>query len=520
MNPAGQRRAGLLLPLSACATSTSWGIGDIGDVARASHWIAGAGMSVLQLLPLNAMADGQHSPYSAISAMAIDPIFIRVPDVPEFAAIGGLSALSAEQGTELARLQASARVDYEGVRRLKEDALARAFVRFLEAGWRKNTARAQSFQRFLHTEGWWVDDYALFRALHERESRRPWTEWPENLRRRDPQALSTAASELERDVLWHQYLQWVAAVQWRDARSATAAEGIRLFGDLPFMVDGESADVWAHQEEFMLDASVGVPPDAFSATGQDWGMPVYRWDVIAALYDGYRVDHVVGFYRTYARPNDGAEPFFTPAREDDQMATGQCTLAILLEAGAEIIAEDLGIVPDFVRASLARLGIPGFRIFRWERQWDLPGQPFRDPVGYPALSVAASGTHDTEPMRVWWEQAQVDEREQVSVLPTIQRLTGGRGLHQMPDETTVRDVLLEALYASGSNLLLVPAPDVFGWSTRINQPATISDDNWTFRLPWLLDRMDDVTEASACQAKLRVWGNQYGRTISQPPPRP
>ena len=125
---------------------------------------------------------------------------------------------------------------------------------------------------------------------------------------------------LPTSVLFRQYIQWIADEQWRRARAAAGERGVKLFGDLPFMVDGDSADVWARQSDFDIEASVGVPPDAFSATGQDWGMPAYRWDVIArqdfrwlrdrarrsaALYDGYRVDHLVGFYRTYSRPRNG-----------------------------------------------------------------------------------------------------------------------------------------------------------------------------------------------------------------------
>ena len=177
------------------------------------------------------------------------------------------------------------------------------------------------------------------------------------------------------------------------------------------MVDGDSADVWARQYQFRLDASIGAPPDAFSDHGQDWGMPVYRWDGIAGehfrwlrersrrgadLYDGYRVDHLVGFYRTYGRPRDGGEPFFTPSVEAEQVKLGEHVLALFRDAGAEIIAEDLGTVPDFVRESMARIAVPGFKIFRWEREWHTSGQPFRDPAVYPQVSVAASGTHDTE----------------------------------------------------------------------------------------------------------------------------
>ncbi len=299
-----------------------------------------------------------------------------------------------------------------------------------------------------------------------------------------------------------------------------------IYGDLPFMVDGDSADVWARQQHFRLDASTGVPPDAFSATGQDWGMPVYRWDAMAIedfrwlrerarrsadLYDGYRVDHLVGFYRTYGRPKDGGQAFFTPADERTQIALGEKVLDIFRQAGAEIIAEDLGTVPDYVRASLARLGLPGFRVFRWERHWHAEGQPFRDPSEYPKISVATSGTHDTQPLVVWWQLASEDDKHKIDDLPTIQRLTGGAGLASAADEPAVGDVLLEAIFASGSNLMLLPLQDVFGGRDRINEPAKVSDDNWRFKLPWPIDRLQDVPEARERQETLRRWAGKYGR---------
>ena len=229
------------------------------------------------------------------------------------------------------------------------------------------------------------------------------------------------------------------------------------------------------------------------------------------LYDGYRVDHLVGFYRTYGRPRGGGEPFFTPADEGAQAALGERVLHVLRQPGAEIIAEDLGTVPDFVRASLARLGIPGFRVFRWERDWHLEGRPFRDPSEYPPVSVAASGTHDTEPLATWWERASVDDRAKVSELPTIQRLRGGTALTSARYDPVVRDTLLEALFASRSDLLLTVVQDVFGWRDRINEPATIADSNWTFRLPWPSDRLSDVPEASERQSMLRTWAIRHGR---------
>jgi 4-alpha-glucanotransferase len=520
---AGRRRSGLLIPLFACPSSASWGIGEIGDLPAVTAWLAAAGQRVLQLLPINEMAPEQQSPYSAISAMAIDPLFISLGAVPEFAALGGEAALGAAERQLLESVRRAPRIQYADVRRLKQSALRSAFARFHEAEWCRDTERARRFKSFLSEQAWWIEDYAIFRAIHAHEGEKRWTEWPEALQRREPSAIDRARRELWRDVIFQQYLQWLADTQWKDARADL--HGVELFGDLPFMVDGDSADVWARQDQFHLDASVGVPPDAFSATGQDWGMPVYRWDVIGAqdfrwlrersrrsadLFDGYRIDHLVGFYRTYARPHHGGDAFFTPSEQRDQEWLGERLLGLFRSAGSEIIAEDLGTVPDFVRGSLARLGVPGFRVLRWERYWHAEGQPFRDPADYPPVSVATSGTHDTEPLVVWWERASDDERQRVNAMPTVQRLTGGAGLLGA-SESQVRDVLLEALFSSGSNLMLMPVQDVFGWRDRVNEPATPDAGNWMFRLPWPSDRLNDAPEARERQATLLRWAERYGR---------
>jgi 4-alpha-glucanotransferase len=531
----GRRRAGLLIPLFSCPSTASWGIGEIGDLEPLTAWMAAAGLQILQLLPLNEMAPGQQSPYSAISAMAIDPIFITVPGVAEFTALGGEAALSAEDRETLAAVRRAPRVAHQQVRQLKQRALRASFERFLEVEWRSGSERDRALRAYVSEQAWWLEDYGLFRAVHAREHERAWTEWPESLQRRDPLAVDRARRELADEVLFQQYLQWLAGTQWLEARQRT--HGVALFGDLPFMVDADSADVWVRQHQFRLDMSVGAPPDAFSATGQDWGMPVYRWDALAAedyrwlrergrrgadLFDGYRVDHLVGFYRTYGRMKEGpagggdagakaAAGFFSPADEPAQRALGETVLDLFRSTGAEIIAEDLGTVPDFVRASLARLGVPGYRVFRWERRWHDEGRPFRDPSEYPARSVAASGTHDTEPVATWWDQAPNEERVQVSNLPAVQRVTGGADIASRPFDATVRDALLEVLFASGSELLLVPVQDAFGWRDRINEPATVSDGNWTYRLPWAVDRLDDFPEARERKDQLRAWSDTYGR---------
>jgi 4-alpha-glucanotransferase len=521
-----RRCAGVLIPLFSCPSTASWGIGDIGDVAPVTAWLAGAGHRVLQLLPLNEMASGATSPYSATSAMAIDPIFIRTTDVPEFAAIGGETALSPADRESLEIARRSPRVEYRLIRGLKDAVLAAAFERFHEQEWGRGTARAAALGNYVEQQAWWLDDYALFRAIHRREQARRWLQWPDPLRRHDTEAIEQARQELAAQVQYYQYVQWLADSQWQAARASAAAHGVELYGDLPFMVDGDSADVWGRQDQFFADVSIGAPPDSFSETGQDWGLPAFRWDKVEAddfnwlrarsrrtgdLYDGFRIDHVVGFYRTYARPRDNRAPFFTPGDEAAQLRLGERVLSVFRESGVPVIAEDLGTVPDFVRASLARLGVPGFRVFRWERHWRVEGQPFREPTEYPPVSVAASGTHDTEPMATWWERALPEERLQVNDLVTIQRITRGEGLHTARYEPGVRDVLLETLFASGSDLLLTVLHDVFGWRDRINEPGTVTDTNWTFRLPWPSDRLHEVPEALERQAALRTWASRHGR---------
>ena len=519
------RRAGLLIPLFSCCSTTSWGIGDIGDIPSVTGWLADAGARVLQLLPLNEMAPGQQSPYSAISAMAIDPVYLRVTDVPDFEAAGGEEALDDSDRLALSRARSARQIDYTAVRQAKRAALRCAFNRFYCDEWQRDSARARALRAFVCQQAWWIEDYSLFRAVHARESERPWSEWPPDLQARDPMAIDRARRELTREVVFYQYLQWLAAMQW--ARAREQARGVALFGDLPFMVDGDSADVWARQEQFSLDVTVGAPPDAFSVHGQDWGMPLYRWDVMerddfrwlrqrasrsADLFDGFRIDHLVGFYRTYGNPRDDRRPFFTPPDEASQRALGERLLAVFREPGAEIVAEDLGTVPDFVRASLARLAVPGFRVFRWERYWHTDGQPFRDPVEYPPASVATSGTHDTEPLATWWQHAPVDDRRKMARLPTIQRLGRGHDLNTAPYDPDVRDVILEALFASASDLVVLPIPDLFGWSDRINKPATVDDKNWTYRLPWPIDRLHEIPQARERQERLRAWGQGYART--------
>lgn len=494
-----ERRAGILLPLFSLRTSRDWGVGDFGDLPAFCRWLAGAGHSVLQLLPIMEIGAQETSPYGALTAFGLDPLYLDVEAVEDFAAAGGVESLSrsARECLDLARIAPGC--DYGRIRHAKHEALALAFAHFERAEVASGSRRAAALQAFIEAEGWWLESYVLFRALLDLHEGQPWTAWGPRFRTpAAPQTLRDVTPAVTRARRYHAWVQWMLALQWVEARRAAAAAGVRLYGDVPFMVSVESADVWQRQDEFRLDATVGAPPDEFSAGGQDWGLPVMRWDVMAErdygwwrarcrraadLFDGVRLDHVVGYYRQYERPASG-DPAFRPADEPAQRVLGERLLGVARESGAglDLIGEDLGSVPAFVRESLHRLAVPGFRVLRWEHDWGR----FRDPRNYPEGSVATSGTHDTSPLATWWEEEMTPEsRAALAVVPAFAKLAECGAAFDPP----VHRILLEGLYDAASRLVILPFMDAYGGRERINIPSTVQDSNWSYRIPFALDDM-------------------------------
>ena len=297
---------------------------------------------MVQILPINEMPPIERSPYSAMSAMALDPIYISLPQVVDFAGLGGeLAHRRAPTGRRCSALRQSTAHRYVDVRPLKERWLRRSFERFLRLEVSRGTPRAAAVRRVhRRTKPGGSTSTRVFRALHALARRTAvapvaGTAGPRRRRSDRPRHAATLRSEIR----YRMYLQWIAAEQWADAKRL--AWPVRIFGDLPFMNSADSPDVWARQHEFRFDATIGVPPDAFSETGQDWGLPPWRWDVMAttdfawmrararryaALYDGFRIDHLVGLYRMYIRPIDKTLPaFFEPGDEPAQIRLGETT---------------------------------------------------------------------------------------------------------------------------------------------------------------------------------------------------
>lgn len=519
--PARRRVAGVTIPLFSIRTARSWGIGEIGDLPVFAQWMKEAGIRLLQILPLGEISGGETSPYAALSAFGIDPMYISLADVADLGSDVQEALERArlhrpearDQGDAgyglLSRARASQGVDYAAVRALKHHALEAAFARFYEHEHLSGSPRAAALRAFARENEAWLPDYALFRALKDAHEGVAWWEWSQALRDRKPRALAEARVKLAKETLYYEYVQWIAHVEWYDARARLRAMGVEIMGDLPFMVGRDSADVWANQGEFRDDAGVGVPPDAFNEEGQDWGLPPYFWEVMRAndfawlrrrarytgsLYDRFRIDHLVGFFRTYMRENDKrvdangklAPGFFDPEGAEVQRAHGERVVSAMKEAGretgAELVAEDLGVIPSYVRPTLAKLEVPGYKVLIWEKE----GDKFHDPAEYAPISVACFGTHDTDPVAVWWETRDEAERKAILAMPGLAEREAELGEKFTP---AVHRALLDLLNGSGSDLVLFLIQDLLGGKERINTPATMGPHNWSYRLPKTVEEM-------------------------------
>jgi 4-alpha-glucanotransferase len=507
----------VLLPLSALRRRDGWGCGDLGDLAPFGRWAARAGLHVVQILPVTETTGLDPSPYSGASTFAIDPVYLDLDACDDFIDSGGRAALPAPLLAELATIDAGRTIAWTRVRALKAAATRRAFEHFLRSEWEPGTARAQALREYMSAQKAWLDDYTLFAVLHA-HYHKSWLDWPEELRQRRPEALAAARATYALPIVEQAWLQWQLERQWQEARAKLADLGVGLMGDLPFAPSMDSADVWSNREVFRTDLTVGTPPDQFSEIGQDWGLPAYDWDYLketdfawmraraaraGAFFSAYRVDHVIGLYRTFVREEKNAPGRFSPAEEAAQIANGEAVLTVLGEAG-EVIAEDLGAVPKFLPASLEKLDLPGYKLLRWQKPFD--SEDFLAPSTWPVSSVSTNGTHDTDTSAEWYDGLADGDRMALARLPGLELFAE----HPQFDDA-VRDALLAALYAAPSELTLTPFQDLFGHRERVNVPGTESDDNWIYRLPVTIDALEQDAEAIA---RLRMLAVRSGRASS------
>ena len=514
------RLSGVLLPVFSLRSRSDFGIGDFGALPSLFEWMHAARQRMLVMLPLLPTLPDDASPYATRSAIGLNPFFIDLSRVPEFDELGE-AALSEDERQNLERARTSPRIRYDLVFPLKRAALRRAFERFEELEWKTTSARAAQFRRYLEEHRNWLDSFSLFCAISDTRGNQAWWEWPEGLRTAHPTPLAAERERLSSEVLFRGWQQWIAETQWREVRKAARDHQVLLCGDEPFIIAQDSRDSWAHQNILRRDARLGVPPDEFSAVGQDWGLPYFDFEAMkengfawlrarasrtADYYELRRIDHAVGYFRQWIRDEKDPKGRFLPADEAQQRAQGE-QLFRLLSGPAGIVAEDLGVVPDFVRETLTRLGIPGYRVLRWEREWQRDPGVFRNPHDFPKLSLATTSTHDTETLREWWETCPAHEREAV-----IRDYPEVRNLPNAPEyNQATRESLLAAAESSGSDLCVIPWQDAFGLKDRINVPGSISHDNWTYRIEQRAEELLVHEDSRATAALLARLSEAAGR---------
>ena len=479
------RSSGILLHPTSLAGR--FGIGDLGPEAyKFVDFLAAAGQRIWQVLPLGPTGYGD-SPYQLFSAFAGNPLLISLDQL----VVEGLLTDQELAGTP----QFSAdHVDYGRVIRFKLPLVRKAYERF-QTNWKRPDDLADFRARNSH----WLDDYTLFMALkaaHGGEA--VWSRWEPALAARRPGALRECRKDLEKDIEAHEFAQYMFYRQWRSLHNYARNLGIRIMGDLPIYVAHDSADVWANPGLFQLDAAgdpavmSGVPPDYFSATGQLWGNPIYRWDSMEktgfrwwierlraafAQVDLVRLDHFRGLEAYWEVPAGE-----TTARNGRWVkGPGAALFEALGEAFGElpIVAENLGVITPEVETIRTKFGFPGMAILQFAFGKD-PQAPDFKPHNYPRDRVAYTGTHDNDTTVGWWSSAGAGDSTRTSEEVAEERDFTRRYLQT--DGSAINWAFIRALVASVADTVLFPLQDVLGLGSeaRMNTPA-VASGNWRWR---------------------------------------
>ncbi|HEY4102999.1 MAG TPA: 4-alpha-glucanotransferase, partial [Polyangiaceae bacterium] len=406
MNPFSERCSGILLhPTSLPGPH---GVGDLGPMAhRFVDFLARAGQRYWQMLPVGPLGGGA-SPYDSPSAFAGSPLLISLEVLRDH----GL--LEASEIQDPGRFASGRTARYSAAMRFREKRLRKAFGRF---ELRQDESAHREFAEFVERQRAWLPDYTLFRALKASNGGAPWTTWPNDMKQREPAALSRARRDLDKEVRYHEFLQFEFARQWSALRGYANWRGVKLLGDVPMFVAHDGSDVWANQAIFQLDQHgerrvvAGVPPDYFSADGQRWGNPLYDWNALRETgyswwisrfkttlerFDAVRLDHFIGFHRYWEIPGSSQsarDGRFVAVPGEDFFEKVKAALGTL-----PFIAEDLGLLTPEVAELRDRFELPGMRVLEFafvDTSRDY--QPHR----FPKNTVVYTGTHDNDTVVGW-----------------------------------------------------------------------------------------------------------------------
>jgi 4-alpha-glucanotransferase len=481
------RSSGILLHVT--SLPGRFGIGDLGPSAyEFADFLSAAGQKLWQVLPLNPTGYGD-SPYQCFSAFAGNPMLLSLERLQEQGLL---------QESDLAHSPAfpEEAVDYGPVIAFRTGALRRAAQVFFADGSRADRA---AFDRFCESASAWLDDYALFMACKDVHRGAIWTSWDPQIRQRDAQAVSEWSRKLASEIKAYKYWQFEFFQEWERLKNYCQQRAIRLMGDIPIYVAHDSADVWAHPDLFHLDDQgrptvvSGVPPDYFSATGQLWGNPIYRWELLAAdryqwwierfrgslaLFDMVRLDHFRGFEAYWEVPATEA----TAMNGRWVKGPGESLLSALQNAFGElpIVAENLGVITPPVEKLRKQFGLPGMSLLQFAFGTDPQGPSFR-PHNYSRDLAAYTGGHDNDTTVGWWSSSGAGDSTRTPE-DVRKEHAFARAYLNFNDDSEINWVMIRAVLASVADLAIVPFQDVLGLGTeaRMNLPGKVSG-NWKWR---------------------------------------
>lgn len=480
------RSSGILLHIS--SLPASHGIGDFGEGSREfAEFLSASGQKIWQVLPLSPTGYGD-SPYQCFSAFAGNPLFIDLEQLREASL---LSAEDLQPNPPLAR----GFVDYGRVIPFKRALLRKAARNFFSD---PSSSDSAEYRHFYRENANWLDDYTLFMAAKDFHDGMVWTTWDAGLRDRIPEELQRWREKLFAEIQVHQFAQYEFFRQWEKVKAQCRRLGIRVMGDIPIYVAHDSADVWSHRELFQLErlgkptVVAGVPPDYFSATGQLWGNPIYRWDVLAdsgyrwwierfrasfKLFDLVRLDHFRGFEAYWQVPAEA-----TTAIDGTWIkGPGREFFCAMKKQFGElpIVAENLGVITPEVEAIRHEFGFPGMSLLQFAFGKDPQGPSFR-PHNYSRELVAYTGGHDNDTTVGWWTSEGVGESTRTPEDIREERAFARAYLGFENEE--INWVLIRAVLASVAATAIIPLQDVIGLGSkaRMNLPGTLAG-NWKWR---------------------------------------
>ena len=469
------RASGILMPVFSLPSRD--GIGSFSKSAyQFVDMLKKAGQKYWQILPLCPTSYGD-SPYQSFSTYAGNPYFIDLDQLIEEKLLTRKECQTCDFGDD------PQDIDYGKLYENRFKLLHKAYER-------ANVGEDQEFEAYRRENAWWLDDYALFMAVKDRFDGVAWNEWAEDIRLRWSNAMDYYRRELYYEIEFYSYLQFVFMKQWKKLKNYANINGIEIIGDIPIYVAFDSADAWANPELFQFDAEnlptavAGCPPDGFSADGQLWGNPLYRWDYhretgfdwwirriayCSELYDVVRIDHFRGFDEYYSIPYGDTTARNGHWEKGPGIALFEAAKNRLGELN--IIAEDLGYITDSVKKLVADSGFPGMKVL--EFAFDSREKSDYLPYTYEKNSVVYTGTHDNETIAGWY--AGLDKSD-------LKMCTDYMNIDRIPGKEYHWDFIRLAML-SVSDLCVIPIQDYLGLDNRarINHPSTLGT-NWRWRL--------------------------------------